>query len=180
MTSEERAKVIKWLDESRQEFLTAIDGLSEAQWKWKAAPNRWSVGETAEHIVLAEASLFGQVQKAIAAPANPAWEEKTKGKTERIEMVMAPRLGRVQAPENLVPQGGMTAAQAKETFEKQRLEIEKFVKETDVPLKQHTAEHPFPTFGALNAYQWLIYGPLHTMRHDKQIAEVKASPGYPN
>jgi hypothetical protein len=31
----------------------------------------------------------------------------------------------------------------------------------------------------LNAYQWLIYLPLHTERHDKQIAEVKASPGYP-
>ena len=31
----------------------------------------------------------------------------------------------------------------------------------------------------LNGYQWLIYAPLHTMRHDKQIAEVKATPEYP-
>ena len=172
-------KVLNWLEESHKEFLTAIDGLSDEQWKWKPAANRWSVGETAEHIVLAEASLFSNVQKAIASPANSEWETKTKGKTEFIERVMAPRLGKAQAPEALVPQGGMTAVQAKERFEKQRADIVKFASSTDVALKEHTLEHPFPVFGTLNAYQWLIYIPLHTMRHDKQIAEVKATAGYP-
>ena len=178
MTAEERTKVLNWLEESRKEFLAAIDGLSQEQWKWKPAPERWSVGETAEHIVLAEAGLFSNVQKAVAAPANPAWEEKTKGKTEFIERVMAPRLGKAQAPEPLVPKGAMTAAEVKARFEKQRAEIVKFAQETDIALKEHTTEHPFPVFGTLNAYQWLIYGPLHTMRHDKQIAEVKATAGY--
>ena len=179
MTAEERTKVLNWLEESRKEFLAAIDGLSEEQWKWKPPPERWSVGETAEHVVLAEAGLFGNVQKAIASPANPAWEEKTKGKTEFIERVMAPRLGKAQAPEPLVPKGEMTPAQVKQRFEKQRAEIVKFATGTEVALKEHTADHPFPAFGTLNAYQWLIYGPLHTMRHDKQIAEVKATAGYP-
>ena len=178
MTAEERMKVLNWLEESHHEFLAAIDGVSEEQWKWKSAPDRWSVGETAEHIVLAEASLFAAVQKAIASPANPEWETKTKGKTEFIERVMAPRLGKAQAPESLVPQG-LTIAQVKERFEKQRTGIEKFAKETDAALKEHTVDHPFPVFGTLNAYQWLIYIPLHTMRHDKQIAEVKATAGYP-
>jgi hypothetical protein len=179
MTPEERTKVLNWLEESRQEFLAAVGGLSEEQWKWKPGPDRWSVAETAEHVVLAEASLFGRVQKAISSQANPAWEEKTKGKTEFIERVMAPRLGKAQAPESLVPKGVMTAAQIKERFEKQGADIVKFAKETEVSLKQYTSEHPFPAFGTLNAYQWLIYVPLHTMRHDKQIAEVKAAAGYP-
>lgn len=56
VTAEERTKVINWLEESRKEFLAAIDGVTEEQWKWKPAPERWSVGETAEHIVLAEAA----------------------------------------------------------------------------------------------------------------------------
>jgi uncharacterized damage-inducible protein DinB len=179
MTAEERTKVINWLDESRKEFLAAIDGVTEEQWKWKPAPERWSVGETAEHIVLAEEALFGNVQKAIASPANPAWEEKTKGKTQFIEQVMAPRLGKAKAPEPIVPTGKLTQAQVRERFEKQRVEIEKFAATTEVALKEYTVEHPFPIFGTLNAYQWLIYVPLHTMRHDKQIAEVKATAGYP-
>jgi hypothetical protein len=177
MTPEERAKVLKWMDESRKEFLAAIDGLTEQQWKWKPAPERWSVGEVAEHIVLAEALLFGAVQKAISSPANTAWEEKTKGKGETIEAVMAPRLGKAQAPEPIVPKGDMSPAQVKERFEKQRVEMVKFATETDVPLKQYTLDNPF--FGTLNGYHWLIYAPLHTMRHDKQIAEVKATAGYP-
>jgi hypothetical protein len=179
MTAEERAKVMNYLEESRKEFLAAIDGVTEEQWKWKPAPERWSVGETAEHIVLAEALLFGTVKGAIAAPPNPAWEEKTKGKTEFIERVMAPRLGKATAPEPIVPSGKMTQAQVRETFLKQRVEIEKFAKETQIALKEYTAEHPFPVFGTLSAYQWLIYAPLHTERHDKQIAEVKATAGYP-
>ena len=171
--------MLTYLDESRKEFLAAIDGLTEEQWKWKPAPERWSVGETAEHIVLAEALLFGTVQKAIASPPNPSWEEKTKGKTEFIEKVMAPRLGKATAPEPIVPGGKMTQAQVRETFLRQREEIEKFARETQVALKEHTVEHPFAVFNTLNAYQWLIYAPLHTERHDKQIAEVKATPGYP-
>ncbi len=179
MTAEERSKVMNWMEESRKEFLAAIDGVTAEQWKWKPAPERWSVGETAEHIVLAEAMLFGNVQKAISSPPNPAWEEKTKGKTEFIERVMAPRLGKATAPDPIVPKGHLTQSEVREMFLKGRAEIEKFAKETTVELKQYTVEHPFPVFNTLNAYQWLIYIPLHTERHDKQIAEVKATAGYP-
>lgn len=177
MTPDERAKALKWLEESRQEFLAAIDGVNEQQWRWKPAPDRWSVGEVAEHIVIAEASQFANVQKAILSAPNPAWEQQTKGKTERLEAVLAPRLGRAEAPEAIVPKGGMTLAQVKDRFEKQRAEMVKFTRETDAPLKQYTIDNPF--FATLNAYHWLIYAPLHTMRHDKQIAEVKATAGYP-
>jgi hypothetical protein len=179
MTSEDRTKVLHWLEESHQEFLASIDGVSEEQWKWKPAPERWSVGETAEHIVLAEALLFESVKKAMSSPPNPAWEEETKGKTEFIVQVMAPRLGKAQAPEPIVPRNRLTLVQVKERFEQQRAEIVKFASDTNLALREHTVVHPFPIFGTLNAYQWLIYIPLHTERHDKQIAEVKATPGYP-
>lgn len=177
MTPEERTKTLTWLEDSRKEFLAAIDGVNEKQWVWKPSPDRWSVGEVAEHIALGEAGMFGNVKRAIASPVNTAWEEKTKGKTELLERVLAPRLGKAQAPEAIVPKGGMSKAQVIARFEAQRAEIVKFATDTDLPLKQYTIDNPF--FGPLNAYHWLIYAPLHTMRHDKQIAEVKATAGYP-
>jgi hypothetical protein len=177
MTKEERANALQWLEESRAEFLAAVDGLTDAQWKWKPAPDRWSVGEVAEHVVLAEAGQFANVKKCIAATPDPDWEAKSKGKTERLVAVLAPRLGRAQAPEAIVPKGAMTQAEARERFLKLRAEIVKFAAETDAPLKQGIVDNAF--FGPLNGYQWLIYAPLHTMRHDKQIAEVKATLGYP-
>ena len=180
LSAEERAQVLKWLDQSHDEFFAAIDGVSDAQWKWKPAPERWSVGETAEHIVLAEALLFASVKKAMAAPPNSSWEEQTKGKTEFLIRVMPSRQGKAVAPEPIVPHEALTRAQVKERFDRQRLEIVRFAGETQTPMKEHTALHPFPVFGTLNAYQWLIYIPLHTIRHDKQIAEVKATAGYPS
>jgi len=177
MTPEERTNALRWLEESRREFLAAIDGLTDEQWKWKPAPDRWSVGEVAEHVILAEAGQFATVKKAIASAPDPAWETKTKGKTETLVRVLAPRVGRAQAAEAIAPRGGLTPAEVKQRFEDQRALIVKFATDTDVPLKQYTVDNAF--FGPLNGYQWLIYAPLHTMRHDKQIAEVKATPGYP-
>jgi hypothetical protein len=177
MTKEERANALQWLEESRAEFLAAVDGLTGAQWKWKPASDGWSVGEVAEHVVLAEAGQFANVKRCIAATPDPDWEAKSKGKTERLVAVLAPRLGRAQAAEAIVPKGAMTQVEARERFLKLRAEIVKFTSETDAPLKQGIVDNPF--FGPLNGYQWLIYAPLHTMRHDKQIAEVKATAGYP-
>src|ERR1039458_5381379 len=48
----------------------------------------------------------------------------------------------------------------------------KFIEEVDRPMKAHSAEHPFPVFNMLNAYQWLLYIPLHNARHNQQIAEA--------
>src|SRR3984957_17025445 len=120
MTAEERTRVQNYLEDSRKECLMSIDGVTEEQWKWKPAEERWSVGETAEHIVLAEALLFGNVEKAIGSPKNAEWEKKTKGKTEFIERVMAPRLGKATAPEPLVPSGKPTQTEVREKFLAQR------------------------------------------------------------
>ena len=179
MSTEERNNALSWLEKSHREFYASIDGVSDEQRDWKPAPERWSVGETAQHIVLAEALLFSFVQKAVAAPSNPAWEEQTKGKTELIESVIPDRTGKAKAPEPVVPRQALTLDQVKERFEKQRAVIQKFAAETQLALKEQTAVHPFPVFGTLNAHQWLIIVPLHTMRHHEQIAEVKATPGYP-
>jgi DinB family protein len=179
LTGVERAHAIQLLQDSQKEFLSYVEGLTDEQWNWKSAPDRWSVGETAEHIMLAEGLLFGAVQGAVASPANPEWETKTKGKTEFIEKVMVDRSHKATAPEQIVPHGKLTREETIQKYKEGRARTMKFAEETQVALKEHTFEHPFPVFGTLNAYQWLIYIPLHNMRHDQQIAEVKASPGFP-
>jgi DinB superfamily len=178
MSTEERAHVLKLLEDSRAEFLSYIENVSEAQWTWKAAPRRWSVGETAEHILLSEGALFGLMQRALASPPNPEWEKKTAGKTEFIERVMVDRSHKATAPEPIRPQG-LSKEEVIRRYKEARAQTVAFARDTQIALKEHTSEHPFPVFNTLNAYQWLLYIPLHNLRHDRQIAEVKASPGYP-
>src|SRR5579859_3360912 len=105
MSTAERAHVLKLLEDSRAEFLSYIENVNETQWTWKAAPDRWSVGETAEHILLSEGALFGLMQRALASPVNADWESKTAAKTAFLERVMVDRSHKATAPEPIRPQG---------------------------------------------------------------------------
>ena len=65
LTPEERELALKSFQTTRDNFLKSIAGLSQAQWTFKPAPDRWSVAEVAEHITVSESGLFGLVQKQI-------------------------------------------------------------------------------------------------------------------
>jgi len=178
MTPEERTHIIRLLEDSKEKYLSSIDDVNQAQWDWKPAPECWSVGETAAHIVQSEAILFRALHRAIQSPRNPDWETKTAGKTDLLKSVMPDRSTKATAPGFTQPQG-LPKEDAIRRFSELRSQIDKFAGETQISLNEHTAEHPFPIFSTLNAYQWLLLIPLHTMRHHQQIAEVKATPGYP-
>src|SRR5271170_6413219 len=65
LTSQEREAALKQFETTRDNFLKSIAGLSQAQWTFKPAPDRWSVAEVAEHITVSESTLFGLVQKQV-------------------------------------------------------------------------------------------------------------------
>jgi hypothetical protein len=115
----------------------------------------------------------------VANAPNPDWEAKTAGKTEFIERVMPNRSHKVQATEAIQPHEKWSQGETIARYKEVRARTLKFISETEAPLKNHTADHPAPVFGTLNAYQWLIYIPLHNIRHNQQVAEVKNSPGFP-
>src|SRR5437870_9262258 len=103
LTTEERAKAIKMLHDSENEFLGYVEKLSDAQWNFRPAPFKWTVGETAEHIALAEGLLFSAVERALAAPINPDWETKSAGKEPILDNILAARRGKANAPEPIQP-----------------------------------------------------------------------------
>jgi len=180
MTEEERAKVVKSLLDSQKELMDMIVNLTDEQWNFRPAPFKWTVGQTAEHIALGEGLLFSQVERALAAPVNPDWEAKTAKKEGLILGPVAMRGGKAQAPDPIQPIGkNMTRAEIMKLLKEGREKSLKFAKETNAELKAHTTEHPFPVFGTLNAYQWLLYVPAHNSRHNKQVAEIKANPNFP-
>lgn len=179
ITAEERARAVKLLQASQKEFLDAVEKLRDAQWNYKPAPERWSAGEVAEHILLSEGLLFGAMQKALAEKPNPEWETRTAGKNEFLERILPNRERKAPVPQEIRPQGKLTRKEILSRFREARAATLKFIEQTDRPLKEHTLDHSFAVFGALNAYQWLIYIPLHNTRHNQQIAEVKADAGFP-
>src|SRR5215813_9914915 len=180
LTPEERATAIKMLVDSQKEFLSYVEKLTDEQWNARPMPFKWTVGECAEHIALSEGLLYSAMERAIAAPINPDWETKTANKEKILNGTLAGRLGRANAPEPIQPlKRKMTRAEVMTMYAEGRAKTMKFIETTDIPLKAHTLDHPFPVFGTLNAYQWLLYIPAHNLRHDKQIAEVMNNPAFP-
>jgi hypothetical protein len=183
LTDAERKEMVDLLASSERDFLALIENATDEQWRWKPKPDRWSIGECAEHIILSERMLFQTALDALKQPADPEWATKTAGKTEFLKKVMPNRnpggAGGAQAPQEIRPTEGLSREEVVRRFKESRAEISAFVEKLDAPAKQHIIVHPFPVFGPLNAYDWLIYVPLHTVRHSRQIIEVQQTAGYP-
>ena len=175
----ERSAVLILLRESEAELLNAIADLNEEQWNYKPRPEVWSVGETAQHIVLTEWALFRQIEKALASKPEPDWAQVTAGKDDLLHRILPQRVGRALAPEALLPREELSRDEVVRRLQAIRAQTLRFAEETQAPLKMHTAEHPLPIFGTLNAYQWLLYIPLHGLRHTRQIEEGKSGSGFP-
>ena len=103
--AKERAHLIKLLQDSQKEYLSYVEDVSEAQWNWKPGQDRWSVGETAEHILLAEGRLFSAMERALAALPTPDWEKSTAGKAALLERALLDRSHKAVSPESIRPQG---------------------------------------------------------------------------
>lgn len=173
LSPQERASVVEALEASQRAFDDLVAGVSEAEWARKPAPDKWSVGEVAEHILLTEDLLYGFIEWALAAPVNPDWAAATAGKMERIRGFLPDRSRKAQAPGPLQPAGELTRADCLERFAAARTRTLEFAKTTDRAIKRHTWPHPSEFFGDLSVYQWLHFVAAHNQRHNGQIEEVR-------
>jgi len=176
LTQADRERGMKYLQQTRDGVVSATKGLSEAQMKFKSAPDRWSVAETLEHIALAEDFIFQNVtEKIMKAPPGPA--DRDTAKIDAMVLAMIPdRSHKAQAPPPLVPTGRWTPAETLDHFLKSRAKTIEFLESTP-DLREHVVDSPLGQ--PLDAYEWLLFIGAHSERHTKQILEVKADPNFP-
>ena len=179
LTPEEREVALKSLQATHDAFLKSIAGLSEQQWKFKPAPDRWSVAEVSEHIAISESTILGFVQgKIMASPAAPEKRADDKFTDQQILTMIPDRSHKAQAPEFLKPTNRWaTREELVAAFEKSRDATMDYVQNTNDDLRDHFGPHP--ALGTLDAYQWILLISAHSERHTKQIEEVKADPNFP-
>ena len=161
------------LDISSAAFLAAIAPLTPRQWTTQPGPARWSPAQIAEHVVLVEIALLRKVRTLVATSPSPQPATESDfgpAVLARLTEALAGRQGRVDAPASLHPSGGWTQPEVRERFQTHRAQLHEFLLTNAQPLHLYTAPSPF--FGPLSAYHWLLYAPLHTQRHIKQLDEA--------
>lgn len=177
LNAADREKAVKYLESTKKAVLDATAGLSEAQWNFKPAPDRWSVAQVAEHIAAAEDMLRGMITtQVMSAPARPAGED-VAAIDQMVVTAIPDRTNKAKAPEPLVPTNRFGSPQGSlKHFEETRQQTLDFLNSHD-DLRAHASDSPLGK--KLDAYEWVMFIAAHSERHTKQILEVKADPNFP-
>jgi hypothetical protein len=178
LSQTDRDKAMSHFHATRKVFLDSVAGLSDAQWNFKPAPQRWSIAECAEHIAVSEDALFEMVKQVLRLPAEPAKKAMVRGKDEMILRTMPDRSVKAQAPEFLQPKRRWPDRQSLVAhFKESRDRNIAYLQTTGDDLRGHFLEHP--AFKTLDTYQMMLLISAHCERHTLQIDEVKTAPNFP-
>jgi hypothetical protein len=170
---------LQYLESTKKGVLEATKGLSDAQWNFKPAPDRWSVAEVMEHLAAAEDMLRGMTQEQVMkTPAIPARDPAELKKIDDSVIAMVPdRSHKVDAPEPLRPTNRFgSPADAQKHFLESRAATEEYLRSTP-DLRAHAIDSPMGM--KLDGYEWVLLIAGHSERHTKQMLEVKADPNFP-
>jgi hypothetical protein len=174
-TPAEREKAARYLVETRKGVEDAVKGLTEAQWKYKAAPDRWSIAEVVEHLAVTEDFVKTFLAKLPDGPP-PAADKNAAKFDEELMVKVLDRTKKFEAPPPIRPAARWTPEEALQHFLTSRAQTAEELR-TKTALRAHTVPHP--VLGALDGYEWILIVAGHSARHTQQILEVKADAGFP-
>lgn len=137
-------------------------------------PQRWSVAQVLEHLVLTERQVAGLLNRLLSRAAARGIPPETDERpilavidTRRI----TDRSIRTIAIDALRPPGTLAPAESIEALDAARIELEQAARiGSGLALAQIT--YPHPTLGTLNAYEWIAFVGAHMARHNEQIRET--------
>jgi hypothetical protein len=167
MTDRERKQLQGLLKEGKERLRESVASIRPADGYHRPTPDRWSVVEIIEHVVLAEDAMFHMAAIAFTEALGPP------DYTRDAKLIRwgQNRARRYDAPAGMAPKGRFpTLAAAMDAFEESRRRTEDYVNTTSDDLRNRTAPHPV---GPIDAYQCFILLALHSLRHADQIREVR-------
>jgi hypothetical protein len=186
MTVEIRGREVTFLVDTATDLRRVVDGLSEAQLRYRLNDDSWSIADVLEHLAVVEHAFTHHVAPQLAdAPAADSSRDVSVI-DERIlafesdPAVTATPEGRPlnRVPSVVAPRGRWHPAECAGKFFASREQTLAFLK--SITWLRH--EHVFANagFGPLDAQQWALFLSAHVTRHVRQIEAIRAAPGFPH
>jgi hypothetical protein len=168
----DRQRLLAHLEMTEGWVTTELQGLSDAQLRFRMAPNTWSITDVIEHLSIAEPQYWKQLQDSMKQPANT---EKLEATDAAILWYGIDRTNRQTTGEARVPTGHVKdAAEPLGGFLRLRATMKEYAKGTTDDLRSKKLLE-----GNMDVYQWFLMISTHAQRHILQIREIKAHPNYP-
>lgn len=154
------------LESGRGDFLEATANISPEQASRRPAPERWSVLECIEHVVVVEGRFLSWISSGTAITP-----DRNTDKEIRLFTMIRNRMTRVEAPEVVRPQGRFeTLDAALAEFKAVRDHSVQTVQERGDSLYSIGATHH--RFGNMNGAEVIHLIDGHARRHAEQIRET--------
>jgi len=177
LTQAEKDRALQYLESTKANLLEATKGLSEAQWNFRPAPDRWSVAQVTEHIAASEDFVRDGLLKEKVMVSPPGPPDRDVKKIDEAVLTMIPdRTHKAQAPDPLQPRNRFGSPdESLKHFLESRATTERYLNTTP-GLRDHVMDGPV---GKMDGYEFILFIAAHCERHTKQIEEVKANPNFP-
>lgn len=168
------AETLEYLDTERAQLRAAIESVPAALRDQSPGPDRWSVAQVLEHLMIIEKRIRKlMLMKIGAAKADGLGPETDTSSV--IGSVNTPKIVdrsfRVTAPEEIRPEGKLDAESALAALEQAREELKAAVLTGD-GLALSEVMHDHPVLGSINLYQWILFVGSHEARHTGQVREI--------
>ena len=163
--------LIEELTADRARLAAAVEHVPVPLRSQRPAPDRWSVAEILEHLVIIEQRAATIVRElAASAPACGA-EAAGDGGMQFDRSILRDRSVRVMAPPMIQPTGTMDAATAWKALQVTRTVLLDEIRAAEGrDLAAVSRAHP--RLGPLTGYEWIAALGGHEERHTAQIAEI--------
>ncbi len=170
--------LLLYFNQTTKELEKQVVGLSEAQLQFKPAPDKWSISQCLEHIVLSERMIFDMAKAALSKAPQPERKSEVQMTDDNLKTTLTDRSHKFQAPKELQPTGIYKDSKtALADFLAARQPVIDYITKADAKdLRNHINDYPT---GTVDGYQGLMFIAAHCARHTKQIEEVKAAPNFP-
>ncbi|MFY0520619.1 DinB family protein [Lysinibacillus sp. UGB7] len=156
------------LAETRNNLVTEITLLGEAQFNYKPDTNTWSVAQVCHHLVLVEQATL----KAIAWGLQES--DSTLQERKKVHLLILDRTKKINAPKIVEPNvEPFEVQQIVDLLNDSRNKLVTFLSTIEDPslLAKKSVKHP--ALGDLHLDQWVEQIYLHEQRHIEQIKEIK-------
>ncbi len=172
MTQAEREHLVAHLEMTQAWLTDEVSSLSAAQLNFRPEPDRWTVAEVVQHLVVAEPNYWKLLQNALKQPPKKLNESATDADVlwYGIDRTRHEKTSQDQNPKDQ----HIDAAQALNKFLAMHAQLLAMARSSAEDLRGHAV----PEWG-VDAYQCLLEISTHEQRHILQIREIKASAGFP-
>ncbi len=172
----DKTKALDYLADTESYHLSMLADVDEKAWNHRIAEGKWTIAETAEHVLTSEKNIFATIQKTLANEKPDANKKSEIPSFEILKMQLHDRYSkRVKTVAPLEPKGAWISKKDYiKAYQKHRAEMIDFLKQNDQNLDHFFAATPV---GVMTLTQYVVLAGAHASRHTLQIEEIKSALG---